>query len=52
MPQHLADVLQVSALIVVLALAHRPLGDHMAAVCSSKKHLRAGRWIYRAIGPA
>jgi K+-transporting ATPase ATPase A chain len=46
----LADVLQVSALIAALTLVHRPFGDYMAAVYSSKKHLRAERWIYRAIG--
>ncbi|RPK80068.1 MULTISPECIES: potassium-transporting ATPase subunit KdpA [Streptomyces] len=46
----LADVLQVSALVVALALVHRPLGDHMAAVFSSGKHLRVEKWIYRAVG--
>jgi K+-transporting ATPase ATPase A chain len=46
----LADVLQVSALVVALALVHRPLGDYMAAVFSSEKHLRVERWIYRAVG--
>ncbi|MFI1198884.1 potassium-transporting ATPase subunit KdpA [Streptomyces sp. NPDC020883] len=46
----LADVLQVSALIVALALVHRPLGDYMAAVYSSKKHLRVEKWIYRSVG--
>ncbi|PWI45238.1 potassium-transporting ATPase subunit KdpA [Streptomyces sp. ICBB 8177] len=45
-----ADALQVLALIVALALAYRPLGDYMAAVYSSKKHLRAERWIYRCVG--
>lgn len=45
-----ADVLQVSALIVALALVHRPLGDYMAAVFSSGKHLRVEKWIYRAVG--
>ena len=46
----LADVLQVSALIVALALVHRPLGDYMAAVFSSDRHLRVEKWIYRAVG--
>ncbi|WP_431041761.1 potassium-transporting ATPase subunit KdpA [Streptomyces sp. P1-3] len=46
----LADVLQVSALIVALALVHRPLGDFMAAVYTSKKHLRVERLIYRCVG--
>ncbi|UKY47770.1 potassium-transporting ATPase subunit KdpA [Streptomyces inhibens] len=46
----LADALQVTALIGALALVHRPLGDYMAAVYSSKKHLRAEKWIYRSVG--
>ncbi|MEU9126167.1 potassium-transporting ATPase subunit KdpA [Streptomyces sp. NPDC048506] len=46
----LADVLQVTALVVALALVHRPLGDFMAAVYSSKKHLRVEKWIYRSVG--
>ncbi|MFJ2772323.1 potassium-transporting ATPase subunit KdpA [Streptomyces sp. NPDC087300] len=46
----LAGVLQMLALIAALALAYRPLGDYMAHVYSSKKHLRAEKWIYKAIG--
>ena len=46
----LADVLQVTALITALALVHRPLGDYMAAVYSSKKHLRVEKWVYRSVG--
>lgn len=46
----LADALQILALIVALVLVHRPLGDYMAAVYSSKRHLRAERWIYRCVG--
>ncbi|WP_326796879.1 potassium-transporting ATPase subunit KdpA [Streptomyces sp. NBC_01808] len=46
----LADVLQVSALVVALALVHRPLGDYMAGVYGGKKHSRVERWIYRVIG--
>ncbi|MFF4500398.1 potassium-transporting ATPase subunit KdpA [Streptomyces sp. NPDC001401] len=46
----LADVLLVTALIGALALVHRPFGDYMAAVYSSKKHLRVERWIYRSVG--
>ncbi|RBM20861.1 potassium-transporting ATPase subunit KdpA [Streptomyces sp. PT12] len=43
-------MLSVSALIVALVLVHRPLGDYMAAVYSSTRHLRVERWIYRSIG--
>ncbi|MGY5035897.1 potassium-transporting ATPase subunit KdpA [Streptomyces sp. 900116325] len=46
----LAGVLQLLALVVALGLAYRPLGDYMAAVYSSKKHLRAEKWIYKSIG--
>lgn len=46
----LAGVLQVLALVVALGLAYRPLGDHMARVYTSPRHLRAERWIYKAIG--
>ncbi|MFI6808114.1 potassium-transporting ATPase subunit KdpA [Streptomyces luteogriseus] len=46
----LADVLTVTALISALALVHRPLGDYMAAVFQSKKHLRVEKWIYRSVG--
>lgn len=43
-------MLQFLALIVALALAYRPLGDYMAKVYSSEKHLRVEKWIYKGIG--
>ncbi|MEU5582242.1 potassium-transporting ATPase subunit KdpA [Streptomyces huasconensis] len=46
----LAGVLQLLALIAALALAYRPLGDHMARVYTSTKHLRVEKWMYKAIG--
>ncbi|MDI3404769.1 potassium-transporting ATPase subunit KdpA [Streptomyces cavernicola] len=46
----LSGVLQLLALIAALALAYRPLGDHMARVYSSDRHLRVEKWIYRAVG--
>ncbi|MFE0105523.1 potassium-transporting ATPase subunit KdpA [Streptomyces sp. NPDC059009] len=46
----LAGVLQLLALMVALALVYRPLGDYMARVYSSEKHLRVEKWIYKAIG--
>ncbi|MFB6517256.1 potassium-transporting ATPase subunit KdpA [Streptomyces sp. NPDC056401] len=46
----LAGVLQLLALIAALALAYRPLGDHMARVYSSEKHYKPEKWIYKAIG--
>ncbi|WP_326623519.1 potassium-transporting ATPase subunit KdpA [Streptomyces decoyicus] len=46
----LAGVLQLTALVAALALAYRPLGDYMAAVYSSPRHLRIEKVIYRCIG--
>ncbi|GAA4108185.1 potassium-transporting ATPase subunit KdpA [Streptomyces hundungensis] len=43
-------MLQFAALAVALGLAYRPLGDYMARVYSSDKHLRVEKWIYKAIG--
>ncbi|MFD9981510.1 potassium-transporting ATPase subunit KdpA [Streptomyces massasporeus] len=45
-----AGVLQLLALIGALALVHIPLGNYMAKAYSSRKHLRAEKWIYKAIG--
>ncbi|MEU8779430.1 potassium-transporting ATPase subunit KdpA [Streptomyces sp. NPDC048606] len=50
MSPQIAGVLQLLALIAALALAYRPLGDHMARVYSSEKHYRPEKWIYKAIG--
>ncbi|MER6473125.1 potassium-transporting ATPase subunit KdpA [Streptomyces collinus] len=46
----LAGVLQLLALMGALALVHVPVGTYMAKVYSSGKHLRAEKWIYKAIG--
>ncbi|MFJ3936471.1 potassium-transporting ATPase subunit KdpA [Streptomyces parvus] len=45
-----AGLLQLTALIAALALAHRPLGDHMARVYSSEKHYAPEKWMYKVIG--
>ncbi|MGW4835953.1 potassium-transporting ATPase subunit KdpA [Streptomyces globisporus] len=45
-----AGVLQLTALIAALALAYRPLGDHMAKVYSSEKHYKPEKWIYKVVG--
>ncbi|MGW7578008.1 potassium-transporting ATPase subunit KdpA [Streptomyces sp. NPDC054765] len=50
MSPFLAGVLQLIALIAALALAYRPLGDYMAAVYTSPKHLRIEKVLYRCIG--
>ncbi|MFF8373411.1 potassium-transporting ATPase subunit KdpA [Streptomyces lydicus] len=46
----LAGALQLTALVAALALAYRPLGDHMAAVYTSPRHLRVEKMIYRCTG--
>ncbi|MGW1077809.1 potassium-transporting ATPase subunit KdpA [Streptomyces sp. NPDC002537] len=46
----LSGLLQLLALIVALGLAYRPLGDYMARVYSSDRHLRVEKWIYKAVG--
>ncbi|MFI5617133.1 potassium-transporting ATPase subunit KdpA [Streptomyces sp. NPDC051567] len=50
MSSQTAGVLQLLALIAALALAYRPLGDHMARVYSSEKHWKPEKWIYKAVG--
>jgi len=41
---------QLATLVAVLVLLYRPLGDYMAAVYTSPKHLRVERGFYRLIG--
>lgn len=43
-------VLQFGTLALILALLHRPLGDFMAHIYSSAKHLKIERGFYRLIG--
>ncbi|WP_370665816.1 potassium-transporting ATPase subunit KdpA [Streptomyces sp. IBSBF 2507] len=46
----LAGVLQLLALMAALALAYLPLGNYLARVYSSPRHLRIEKWIYKGIG--
>ncbi|MGO1231403.1 potassium-transporting ATPase subunit KdpA [Glutamicibacter arilaitensis] len=41
---------QFAALVLVLGVLHKPLGDYMAHVYTSGRHLRAERAVYRVIG--
>ncbi|MEV5606078.1 potassium-transporting ATPase subunit KdpA [Streptomyces sp. NPDC052299] len=50
MSPQIAGLLQLTAMIVALGLAYRPLGDYMAKVYSSEKHYKPEKWIYRIIG--
>jgi potassium-transporting ATPase potassium-binding subunit len=45
-----AGVLFIASLVLALALSYQPLGDYMARVYTSDKHLRAERAVYRVIG--
>jgi K+-transporting ATPase ATPase A chain len=42
-----AGLLQVGILVAALAVAYRPLGDHMARVFEAKSHSKLERVIYR-----
>ena len=43
----MAGWLQIGLLVALLAAAYRPLGDYMAWVFTSPRHLRVERWCYR-----
>ncbi|MBD0669834.1 potassium-transporting ATPase subunit KdpA [Streptomyces sp. CBMA156] len=46
----LAGWLQAVALVGALALCYRPLGDYIAKLLTSAKHLRVERGVYKLIG--
>jgi K+-transporting ATPase ATPase A chain len=50
MSDTLAGLLQLGLLLTALAVAYRPLGDYMARVFTSERHLRVERLVYRAVG--
>ena len=43
-------ILQVTAVVVVLVLLYRPLGDYIAHVYTTPRDLRVERGLYRVIG--
>jgi potassium-transporting ATPase potassium-binding subunit len=45
-----AGIVQVAALVLLLVLVHRPLGDLMARMYTSTRHARVERGAYRLIG--
>ena len=49
MTSTLAGLLQVAALVVLLALVYKPLGDYMAWVYSSEEHWRVETALYRLV---
>ena len=46
----LAGVLQIVALVAALAICYKPLGDYIARVFTSPKHLRVESGFYRVMG--
>lgn len=50
MSSTLAGWLQALALVGALALCYRPLGDYIAKLLTTAKHLRVERGIYKIIG--
>ncbi|MFJ5117103.1 potassium-transporting ATPase subunit KdpA [Kitasatospora sp. NPDC088548] len=46
----LAGLLQALALVAALGLSHRPVGDYLAHVLTSRTHLPGERGVYRLIG--
>jgi K+-transporting ATPase ATPase A chain len=42
--------LQIVALVAALAICYKPLGDYMARIFLSPKHLRVEKFFYRVIG--
>jgi K+-transporting ATPase ATPase A chain len=49
MSSTVAGLLQVGLLVLALAVVYRPLGDYMARVFTSERHLRVERVIYRTV---
>ncbi|WIE54459.1 potassium-transporting ATPase subunit KdpA [Curtobacterium sp. MCBD17_003] len=45
-----AGIASVAALVLLLVVVHRPLGDHMARIYTPTKHMRVERGVYRLIG--
>jgi K+-transporting ATPase ATPase A chain len=50
MPDTAAGALFVASLALALALVYRPLGDYIAGVLTSRRHLAAERVVYRLGG--
>src|ERR1700727_463969 len=50
MNSSLAGILQIVLLVAALAVCYKPLGDYMARVFLSPKHLRVEKGFYRVMG--
>lgn len=49
-PEAWGALASIATLVLLLTLAHRPLGDYLAHVVTSRKHARVERGIYRLLG--
>jgi len=45
-----AGLLQVAALVLLIAVSYRPLGDYMAHILTTKKHSRVEKALYKTMG--
>ena len=50
MSSSLAGILQIALLVVALAACYKPLGDYIARIFTSPKHLRVESGFYRVMG--
>ncbi len=50
MSDTVSGLLSIAAMVLLLSLAYRPLGDYMARVYDSTRHLRLERGVYRLTG--
>ena len=50
MSSSLAGILQIVLLVAALAVCYKPLGDYIAGIFTSEKHLRPERAVYRMMG--
>ncbi|HEY6788097.1 MAG TPA: potassium-transporting ATPase subunit KdpA, partial [Trebonia sp.] len=50
MSSSLAGFLQIVLLVIALAVCYKPLGDYMARIFTSEKHLKPERGFYRLMG--
>jgi K+-transporting ATPase ATPase A chain len=50
MSSSLAGILQIVLLVAALAVCYKPLGDYIARIFTSDKHLRPERAVYRMMG--
>jgi K+-transporting ATPase ATPase A chain len=50
MSSSLAGILQIALLVIALAACYRPLGDYIARIFTSEKHLKPELAFYRVMG--